>query len=141
MDQLIQYKAHQDRLSTLGKHWHTKLWEGHKNWVGDPFLILCHNVLTDEIELRYDVPNEKSQLVFRIDTSDFDIDILCDRLAYADNLRVPVAAKVKEVDDYNEAVEKEAARVKADQDEELVDKLWFAFRKDTGNHVNQILVP
>lgn len=129
------------KLDMLGEHWHQKLWYGSGAWDGDRFLNLYHHVLTDKIELRYEVPNEKPQLVFSVPLDDFDIDKLCSRLAQADNRKTSVEDKIKKVDAHNDALRDEQAKVAAEQQEAFEDKMRWAIRKDTGNHVSPVVLP
>lgn len=129
------------RLQQLGEHWHHKLWYGSGPWEGDRFLNIYHHPLKDEIEVRYEVPNQKPELVFQIPLADFDIDKLCHALALADNRKKSVEKKIQEVDEHNAKLDAEAAKAKAERDEAFTDKMRWAMRKDTGQHVSPIVVP
>ena len=129
------------RLQKLGEHWHRKLWEGSGAWEGDRFLNIYHHPLKDEIEVRYEIPNEKPQLVFQIPLADFDIDKLCAALAKADNRKTSVQDKIREVDAHNDALRIEAEKAEQAKKDEMTEKMLWAMRKDTGHHVAPLTVP
>ena len=142
MDATVKrHLEHKAQLATLGEHWHQKLWYGSGPWDGDQFLNLYHHVLTDQIELWYEVPNQKPELVAKIPLDDFDIDKLCTSLATADNRKKSVTEKIDEIDAHNEALQAEQAKVAAEQREAFEDRMRWAVRKDSGNHVSPIVLP
>lgn len=129
------------RLQQLGEHWHEKLWNGSGPWAGDRFLNIYHHPLKDEIEVRYEVPNAKPEMVMQIALADFDIDKLCTALAKADNRQVSVADKLTEIHAHNDGLEVERAKATAERDEEFKQKMLWAVRKDTGSHIAPLSVP
>lgn len=129
------------QLQQMGEHWHQKLWYGSGPWDGDQFLNLYHNPLRDEIELRYEVPNQKPELVFQIPLADFDIDKLCASLAKADNRKTSVEEKMAAVDAQNEKVEVERQKLQQENHDAFTEKMRWAVRKDTGQHIAPLVVP
>jgi hypothetical protein len=124
------------QLQAAGEHWQRALAYGHGNWQGDRALVLYHKPLTDTMEVWYELPNQKPQLVIAdVPASEFDINKMCDALVKADNRRVSVEGKLAEVDAHNDAIQAEQARVAEEHKEEFTDKLHHAIRKDTGNHI------
>ncbi len=141
MDPIAQHHAHMARLQQLGEHWHHKLWYGSGPWEGDRFLNIYHHPLKDEIEVRYEVPNRKPELVFQIPLADFDIDKLCHALARADNRKKSAQEKVEEVDAHNDKIEADRAKAKQEAMDNHAERVQWALRKDTGNHVAPLTVP
>lgn len=129
------------KLTQMGEHWHQKLWYGSGDWDGDRFLNIYHHPLKDEIEVRYEIPNTKPELVFQIAVADFDIDKLCSALARADNRKKSVAEKIVEIDAHNDKIEAEATYAEEQHRDEMIDKMHWALRKDTGHHVAPMTVP
>lgn len=141
MDEIARHHAHVAKLEQLGKHWHQKLWYGSGPWAGDRFLNIYSNKLTDDIEVRYEVPNEKPQMVFQIPLADFDIDKLCAALAKADDRATTVQEKIEEVDAHNDAKEAADAAVLQEHQDATIEKVHWALRKDTGAHIAPLQVP
>lgn len=140
MKELENYHAHKAKLSQLGDQWHKKIHYGSGPWQGDRFVFLYHHVLTDDIEVRYEVPNRKSELVAKIPLTEFDIDKLCRTLHTADNRTSSVQDKVDKIDRENAAIT-DAQEAKArEKEEEFTEKMRWAIRKDTGNHVAPMTV-
>ena len=133
-----RHHKHMAELTQMGKHWHEKLWNGSGPWTGDRFLNIYHRVLTDDIEVRYEVPNERSQLVLTLSLADFDIDLLCLALAKGDNRTSTVEEKIEAADAANAALDKERAYDAEQQQGALIDKLKWAVRTDTDQHVKPI---
>lgn len=135
------YLEHRSRLSQLGDHWHEKLHHGSGPWDGDRFLFLYHHALTDDIELRYELPGRPPELVFKIALADFDIDKLCRKLAQADNRKTSVQDKIDAADAANDKLIEDHAARALEQRDEAAKKLLWAIRKDTGNHIAPMTVP
>ncbi len=130
------------KLQRAAEHWQEKLAYGHGAWQGDRALVLYYKPLTQTMEVWYELPNEKPQLVMKdIPSSEFDIDKMCQALWRGDNRNVSVEDKIDEIDAHNDAIERDNARVAADRQEEFVDRMHHAVRVDTGNHVKPIVVP
>jgi hypothetical protein len=141
MDSIAQYHAHMAKLTRMGEHWHEKLWNGSGDWEGDRFLNIYHHPLKDEIEVRYEVPNEKAQLVFQIPLASFDIDKLCKALAHADNRKVSVEDKLVEVDAHNAVKEAEDTYVEEQHRDATIEKMHWAMQKDFHDQPGPISVP
>lgn len=142
MDEIARHHAHMAKLSQMGEHWHQKLWNGSGPWQGDRFLNLYHHPLKDEIEVRYEVPNQTPQLVFQISVADFDIDKLCHALAQADSRQGNTASKrLAEAEAHNAGI-MTAQELKAqERKEEMTEKMRWALRKDVGHHIAPMSVP
>lgn len=130
-------------LSQMGEHWHKLLWDGdeHTGWDGDRFLNLYHHVLTDDLILKYEIPNAKPELVARIPLADFDIHKLTRSLARADNRKTSVLDKIAEVDAHNDKIREQDEKNAQERKDAAMEKLRWAMRKDTGNHIAPMTVP
>jgi len=137
-----RYHERQAQLARLGEHWQKALWNGDPDvgWDGDRYLVVYHHVLTDDILVKYEVPNQEPVLVFRVPLEDWDIKKACRRLAMADNRKRSTFDVLDEVDRHNAAVEAAEAAVKAEALEAATEKMQWAFRKDTGHHIAPLTV-
>ena len=131
------------QLEHMGEHWQKYLAYGDPGvgWEGDRALALYWAKLTDEMEVWYELPNQKPVLIFKVDVDGFDIHRICAMLRDADHRRRDAGDIIKEVDDHNDKVMDEAEKAKKEVLDEAHDKLHWALRKDTGNHVAPITVP
>lgn len=131
------YHQRQSELSRLGEHWQKVLWEGDPDvgWDGDRYLVIYHHVLTDDILVKHEVPNKEPVLVFRVPLADWDIKLACRRLARADNRKRSVNEIIDEVDANNARFAAEEEKRKQELLDAAGEKLRWAIRKDTGQHV------
>lgn len=135
------YHDHQAKLETLGQHWQDKLAFGHGPWAGDRNLVLKRHVLTNQMEVWYELPDRKPELVFAIPAEQFDIDRLCYQLWRADNQNVSAQEKAAEVDLKNAAMKAEKDRAAEDMKEAATEKLQWAINKDGNHALGPVTVP
>ena len=141
MDSIAQYHAHTAKLQTMGEHWHHKLWYGSGQWTGDRYINIYHHPLKDEIEVRYELPDKKPELIMQIALADFDIDKLCAALHKADNKTSTPAEKLARVDAENAKIDKVAKDAADEKQEALMDRMYWAARVDTGHHIKPMTIP
>lgn len=124
------FMARRAQLQKASEHWQKSLAYGRGDWEGDRALVLYHRPLTDKMEVWYELPNRKPEMVFTIDVADFDIDKLCAALHRADNRRKSVSEKMAEADAHNAKVQAENERVAAEAKAEFNEKLEWAWKRD-----------
>ena len=130
------------KLASVAPHWAQAIQEGDPliGWLGDRFLQLSHDVITDEIVIEHVLPDRKPVLVFRVPAVGFDIKRVCTLLRDADHRMRSRAEIADEVDKHNAKIMTEQ-QYRADQRMEAAkEKMRWALRKDTGNHIAPILV-
>lgn len=131
------YHQRQAQLARLGEHWQKALWDGDPDvgWDGDRFLVIYHHVLTDDILIKHELPDGEPVLVMRVPMAEFDIKLACRRLAQADNRKRSVASVFDEVDAHNARLVAEDDKRKQELLDAATEKLHWALRKDTGQHI------
>ncbi len=97
---------HRLKLDRLTEDWQRKLAYGNdRGWRGDRALVLYVHQLTDEIEIWYELPNERPTLVMKLASEGFDIDMACEALRRADHRTSSVDEKLAEIDAANAQTE------------------------------------
>lgn len=135
-----RYHLHQSQLETMGSHYQDMLAFGDgRGWRGDRNLVLKRHTLMDQFEVWYELPGEKSRLLFTIPTEDFDINLVCQKLAIAASRSNEDV--IAEVDLHNEARKAQIAKDQADQTEHVTEKMHWAMRKDFHHEPAPITVP
>ena len=137
------FHARQARLRTAGQHWQEKLAYGDPatSWEGDRALVMYHEVLTDEILVRYELPDKEPKLVFKVPAEGFDIHKVTALLRDADHRRQTPQDVIDRVDKHNALLTAEHDRVKKEKMDAAAEKFHWALRKDTGNHIAPLTVP
>lgn len=135
-----KFLARRAELQRAGESYQDALAYGKGDWVGDRNLVLYYRPLTDEMEVWYELPNQKPELVLKEDVAVFDISKLCSALAYADNRNVSVEQKVADVDEHNAKVQAALDAATQDKKDAFKERLRHGIRLDTGNHVRPMTV-
>lgn len=135
------FHSRRAQLTQAAEHWQRKLAYGDSNgWEGDRALVLYHAPLTDEIEVWYELPNTKPVLVFKVPAEGFDIHRVTSMLRDADHRRRSNEEIIADADAHNDAVIAETEAVKAETMAAANEKLGWAIRKDTGQHISPLHV-
>jgi uncharacterized protein involved in tellurium resistance len=100
--------------------------------------VLYFEPLTDEAVIQHELPNQKPVLVFKVPAEGFDIHRVTSLLRDADHRRRTPAEITAEVDAHNAKVEAEDQYQKDQAHEAVKEKLGWAIRKDTGNHISPL---
>lgn len=139
---LDAFHARQAKLQSAAPHWQEKLAYGdeHIGWAGDRALALYFDKFTDEMVIQYELPDKKPVLVFKVPVEGFDIDRVCAMLRDADHRRRTVREIEDSVDSHNAKILAAEDQHKADSLEAAHEKLRWAVRKDTGNHIAPLQV-
>lgn len=136
------YHERQAQLQRMGEHWQKALWEGDPDvgWDGDRFLVVYHHVITDDILVKFEVPNQEPVLVFRVPLAEWDIKKACARLARADGRKRSAFDVIDDVDRHNNALRAAEATRKEEALADATEKVQWALRKDTGRHIAPVTV-
>ncbi len=134
---LIQHRL---QLQQAADEWQKKIAYGYGAWRGDRALMLYVHQLTDEIEIWYELPNEKPVLVMKRPAEGFKIEMACEALRRADHRDHSAEEIEARVDADNAAAFAEQERDQQAQTDELIDRTWHAMRKDQGHHIKPIVV-
>ena len=128
-------------LQFSGEHYQRLLREGWNHWKGDRSLTLAYNRLMDRLEVWYEFPGQKPGLVCSIDRESFDIHKLCHQLYLGDPRERHHLDRIKEIEAREDAAEAEKQKAFEEAQAAHTDRVRWAVRKDTGNHVAPMSVP
>lgn len=137
------YHAHRARLAQAGEHWQKQLAYGseHVGWSGDRALVMYHEPILDNIEIWHELPGRKATIVMRVPSAEFEINKALATLRDADNRRTSMDEKIAASDAHNQGILDAQAAKAAEMNEEVKEKMRWAIRKDTGQHIAPIVIP
>lgn len=129
-------------LSRAAEHWQKDLAYGRGAWAGDRALVLYYKPLTHTLEVWYELPGRKPEVVIKdMDADTFDINLLCQRLYQADNRNVSVEEKMDQADAHNDKLKADTEKKADEQTAEMAEKLDRALSIDTGRKTPRLVVP